>query len=57
MGIDFDIEANRGVRGKDKLLTKPDSKVKVMAITTNEELVIASDTAVIVARSKKEGLC
>ncbi len=57
MGIDFDVEANRGVRGKDKLLTKPDSKVKVMAITTNEELVIASDTAVIVARSKKEGLC
>jgi acetate kinase len=57
MGIDFDVDANRGVRGKDKLLTKPESKVKVMAITTNEELVIASDTAVIVARSKKEGLC
>jgi acetate kinase len=57
MGIDFDVDANRGVRGKDKLLTKPESRVKVMAITTNEELVIASDTAVIVARSKKEGLC
>jgi acetate kinase len=54
MGIDFDVDANRGVRGKDKLLTKPESRVKVMAITTNEELVIASDTAVIVARSKKE---
>lgn len=57
MRIDFDVDANRGVRGKDKLLTKPESRVKVMAITTNEELVIASDTAVIVARSKKEGLC
>lgn len=48
MGIDFDVEANRGVRGKDKLLTKPNSKVKVMVITTNEELVIATDTANIV---------
>jgi acetate kinase len=53
MGIDFDRDANRGVRGKDKLLTKPNSKVKVMAITTNEELVIASDTAYIVSRMKK----
>jgi len=52
MGIDFDADANRGVRGKDKLLTKADSKVKVMAITTNEELVIASDTAYIVSRIK-----
>ncbi|MGE0076559.1 MAG: acetate/propionate family kinase [Bacteroidales bacterium] len=48
MGIDFDVEANKGVRGKDKLLTKPNSKVKVMVITTNEELVIATDTANIV---------
>ena len=53
MGIDFDKDANRGVRGKDKLLTKPNSRVKVMAITTNEELVIASDTAYIVSRMKK----
>ncbi len=52
MGIDFDVEANRGVRGKDKLLTKPNSKVKVMAITTNEELVIATDTANIVKGKK-----
>jgi len=52
MGIDFDADANRGVRGKDKLLTKADSKVKVMVITTNEELVIASDTAYIVSRIK-----
>jgi len=53
MGIDFDSEANKGVRGKDKLLTKPSSKVKVMVITTNEELVIATDTANIVKELKK----
>ncbi len=53
MGVDFDTEGNKGVRGKDKLLTKPNSKVKVMVITTNEELVIASDTAAIVGKMKK----
>lgn len=52
MGIDFDVEANKGVCGKDKLLTKPNSRVKVMAITTNEELVIATDTANIVNGKK-----
>lgn len=52
MGIDFDAEANKGVRGKDKLLTKPNSRVKVMVITTNEELVIATDTANIVKEKK-----
>lgn len=50
MGVDFDADANKGVRGKDKLLTKPESKVKVMVITTNEELVIATDTANIVSK-------
>jgi acetate kinase len=53
MGVDFDAAANKGVRGKDKLLTKPNSRVKVMSITTNEELVIATDTASIVSKLKK----
>ncbi|HPD95186.1 MAG: acetate kinase [Bacteroidales bacterium] len=53
MGIDFDPEANRGVRGKDKILTKPNSRVKVMVITTNEELVIATDTVNIINGLKK----
>jgi acetate kinase len=53
MGVDFDIDANKGVRGKDKLLTKPESRVKVMVVTTNEELVIATDTANIVKELKK----
>ncbi|RPH25495.1 MAG: acetate kinase [Bacteroidales bacterium] len=53
MGVDFDAEANKGVRGKDKILTKPNSRVTVMAVTTNEELVIATDTASIVSKLKK----
>ena len=44
MGVEFDKEANAGVRGKDRILSKPASKVKVAVISTNEELVIASDT-------------
>ena len=43
LGIDFDFELNKTSRGKDVLLTKPGSKVKVMVITTNEELVIAQE--------------
>lgn len=44
LGVDFDFEKNVGVRGKDLELTKPGSKTKVVVVTTNEELVIATDT-------------
>ena len=43
MGVEFDREANN-VRGEDKILSKPQSKVKVAVVATNEELVIATDT-------------
>ena len=49
LGVDFDDDANRGLRGKDMLISKPSSKVKIMAVATNEELVIAMDTMSIVA--------
>lgn len=48
LGVEFDNEVNKGLRGKDMLISKPSSKVKVMAVTTNEELVIAMDTMSIV---------
>jgi len=44
LGIDFDFEKNKGVREKDIVLTKENSKVKVIVAMTNEELVIAQDT-------------
>ena len=44
MGVKFDAEANKGARGVNKILSTPDSKVKVATIATNEELVIATDT-------------
>jgi acetate kinase len=43
-GLIFDSEANKGVRGKEKLLSAPESRVKVVVIPTDEEFMIASDT-------------
>ena len=43
-GVDFDPEANKKYAGEDGVITKSGSKTTVMSITTNEELVIATDT-------------
>lgn len=43
MGLIIDDDANN-VRGKETLITKPESKIKAYIIPTNEELVIARDT-------------
>ena len=43
LGITIDQEANKA-RGKETMLTTPDSKVKVAIIPTNEELAIARET-------------
>ena len=44
LGVKIDDEAN-DVRGKKTVISAPDSKVKVMLIPTNEELMIARETA------------
>ena len=43
LGIQIDEEANK-VRGEEKTLSTPDSKVNVLVIPTNEELAIARET-------------
>ena len=48
MGVKMDAEANK-VRGKEAMISAADSAVKVLLIPTNEELMIAMDTAAIVA--------
>lgn len=47
LGFILDLEANK-VRGEEVEISAEDSKVKVFAIPTNEELVIARDTKEIV---------
>ena len=44
MGVKMDADANN-VRGKEAIISAIDSKVKVLLIPTNEELMIALDTA------------
>ncbi len=48
MGIEFDVEKNTKLRGKEVIISKPGSRVTVMVVPTNEELVIAQDTFEIV---------
>lgn len=52
MGLRFDVEKNRGIRGKEAIISNGDSKVSVLVIPTNEELVIAEDTARIIKEKK-----
>ena len=47
LGIKIDDAANKE-RGKNMLISTPDSKVKVFVIPTNEELAIAKDTLALV---------
>ena len=47
MGVKMDEDANN-VRGVERVISAPDSKVKVLLIPTNEELMIAMDTASLV---------
>jgi len=51
MGVKIDPEKNQ-VRGKEALISTPDSKVQVWVIPTNEELMIAQDTAELVNAAK-----
>ncbi|MBQ8364500.1 MAG: acetate kinase [Bacteroidaceae bacterium] len=52
MGIELDKEVNARTRGEEAILSTPTSKVKVLLIPTDEELMIASDTYEIVKGMK-----
>ena len=44
MGVKLDKEQNLKVHGEEAVISAPDSKVKVVVIPTDEELMIATDT-------------
>ncbi|MEJ2049614.1 MAG: acetate kinase [Calditrichota bacterium] len=48
LGVELDEQKNKATQKTEEIISKPSSKVKVMVIPTNEELVIAMDTAKIV---------
>jgi acetate kinase len=51
MGLEFNREINDGLRGKLTEISTPSSRVKVLIVPTNEELVIARDTYKIVTEN------
>ncbi len=44
LGVEMDYELNKTIHGKEQIVSTASSKVKVLVIPTNEELVIARDT-------------
>ena len=49
LGVKFDREANEKMtRGREGMISAPDSRVKVMVVPTDEEYMIARDTEAIV---------
>jgi len=50
MGVAFDAAANEA-RGEDRILSTPESRVKVAVIATDEELMIAADTYDLVSKA------
>jgi acetate kinase len=54
LGIELDPQKNNGLRSKEAIISREGSKVKVMVVPTNEELVIAEDTERIIAEMKRQ---
>ena len=52
LGVKIDPEKNKIRGGKEGLISTPDSKVQVWVVPTNEELMIAQDTAELVNAAK-----
>lgn len=51
MGLKLDVEKNDGLRGQEAIISTPDSKVTVMVVPTDEELMIAKDTRMILEKA------
>lgn len=50
LGIKIDKEKNDKIRGKEAVISTPDSRVKVVVVPTDEEIVIARDTKELVSK-------
>lgn len=44
MGVEIDVEKNKGIHGEEAVISTPASKIQVVVVPTDEELMIASDT-------------
>ena len=50
LGIEIDEAVNAAVRGREAVISSPSSRVKVVVVPTDEEIVIARDTQALVAK-------
>lgn len=50
LGAEIDHKKNEGMRGKEMVISTDSSRVKLMVVPTNEELVIALDTESLIQR-------
>ena len=50
LGIKIDKEKNDKIRSKEAVISTPDSRVKVVVVPTDEEIVIARDTKELVSK-------
>jgi acetate kinase len=50
LGIKIDVEKNAKIHGEEAIISTPDSKVKVVVVPTDEEIVIARDTKELVSK-------
>jgi len=50
LGIELDKDTNKKIRGKEAIISTPNSKIKVMVVPTNEELMIARDSVELVKK-------
>lgn len=50
LGVDLDEEKNHGLCGEEAVISTADSRVKIMVVPTNEELMIALDTEEVVSK-------
>ena len=48
LGVKVDYEKNKANFGEEEIVSAPDSRVKVLVVPTDEELLIASDTLALV---------
>ena len=48
LGVKLDKELNNTVHGTETIISTPDSRVKVVVVPTDEEIVIARDTKALV---------
>ena len=54
LGIEIDEALNERVRGQEQVISTKGSRVKIIVVPTNEELMIAIDTNHIVSQKKSE---